>query len=181
MQRSNVILSKARNHIDTIRLILFLQCNMRCSYCCNEQEQFNSQFQKKKFDEIDFNLYKNVCISGGEPFLYKDRLYHALRKIPTDKNIFIYTNGIFINAFDLAELSDFKNIKCFNVGLHHINQLKAVIAIDTIFPTRFMLQDIYKEKFLQAYPDRLNDSNIKTWKLNDCNMPNEDWVLLNNN
>lgn len=164
---------------DTVRIILFLECNMSCSYCCNEQEQFSSQFQKKSFDEIDFSLYKNVCISGGEPFLKKDLLYNTLKKIPPDKKIFIYTNGTKIDNTDIFLLLGFNNLKAINVGLHHINQLKNVNEeVDTWLPVRFMLQDKNYHSFKDAHPGRLSGKNIKLWKMNRCNMPNEDWILL---
>ena len=87
---------------DTLRLILFLQCNMKCSYCCNEQEQFSSQFIEMYFKDIDFSKYKNVCLSGGEPFLRKSILYSVMYKIPRSKQIFIYTNGLRINNEDIS-------------------------------------------------------------------------------
>jgi molybdenum cofactor biosynthesis enzyme MoaA len=59
--------------IDTIRLILTLDCNLKCSYCCNKLESVYSRFVKKSIDEIDFSRYRNVCLTGGEPFLYKLR------------------------------------------------------------------------------------------------------------
>lgn len=73
---------------DTLRLILFLKCNLACSYCCNEIESVNLQFVKKKFTEIDFSGYANVCVTGGEPFLEKVLLYKTLDAIPleTKKN-----------------------------------------------------------------------------------------------
>jgi hypothetical protein len=42
-----------------------------------------------------------------------------------------------------------------------------------------MLQDINKEAFFERYWDRLTEKNTKLYKLNDCQMDNEDWVLLN--
>jgi molybdenum cofactor biosynthesis enzyme MoaA len=80
--------------INTVRIILFLKCNMRCSYCCNKKEKFNSQFQEKEFCEIDFSLYKNICLTGGEPFLYKNKLFSVLKKVPLDKNVYIYQRDI---------------------------------------------------------------------------------------
>ena len=77
---------------DTIRLILFLDCNLSCAYCCNEQEQFSSQFIKKDFNDIDFSKYENVCITGGEPFLYPESIWYVINKIPKEKTIYIYTN-----------------------------------------------------------------------------------------
>lgn len=164
--------------IDTIRLILFLECNMRCSYCCNEQEKFSSKFVKKRFDEIDFDKYKNICITGGEPFLYPDKLFHVLFKLPWFKPIYIYTNGLRISNEHLQAL-EYHPIRSFNIGLHTKGQLKAVNPnIEKYFNVRFMVQDKFYDEMLQLYPERLNKDNLKVWKLNECEMPNEDWVLL---
>lgn len=96
--------------IDTIRIIMFLECNMNCSYCCNKNEEFNSQFNRKSFSEIDFSLYKNICITGGEPFLHKGKLFSILNKIPLDKNIYIYTNGTLIDDSDISRLLKYQNL-----------------------------------------------------------------------
>ena len=165
--------------IDTIRLVLFLDCNMHCSYCCNKQEQFSSQFKRMKFEEIDFSKYKNVCISGGEPFLNKFKiLYNVLNKIPQDKNIYIYTNGTKISAYDIWHLKQIKNLKCINIGIHTPKQLSKITTIETELPVRFMIPTHLKAKVLKTYQARLMPCNIKIFKINECDMPNEDWVLL---
>lgn len=157
---------------------MFLDCNMNCPYCCNKKEKFNSQFNEKLFTEIDFSLYKNICLTGGEPFLYKDKLYYFLDKIPSEKNIYIYSNGTLINESDITKLSKYKNLKCLNIGIHTLEQLDSVNSnIEKKLPVRFMAQDINCEKLLEKYPERLND-NLKSWTLDNCDMPNEEWVLL---
>jgi organic radical activating enzyme len=166
--------------IDTIRIIMFLECNMNCSYCCNKNEKFNSQFNKKSLSDIDFSLYKNICITGGEPFLHNEKLFSLLKKIPHEKNIYIYTNGTLINDSDIATLIKQKNLKCLNIGIHTLEQLDSINEdIEKKLPVRFMAQDINCEKLLKKYPERLNRNNLKSWSLDDCDMPNEEWVLLN--
>jgi MoaA/NifB/PqqE/SkfB family radical SAM enzyme len=162
---------------NTLRLILFTECNLSCHYCCNEQEQFSSQFVKKSFSEIDFSKYKNVCITGGEPFLRKELLYLTLDRIPADKNIFIYSNGLLINPEDVRRLSHC-NIKCINIGLHYLNQLSEIIYLEGLLPVRFMIQLEKLGEFYKKYPTRLDVTNTKAWLMDDCEMPNEDWVLL---
>lgn len=164
---------------DTIRLILFTECNLSCHYCCNEQEQFSSQFVKKSFSEIDFSKYKNVCITGGEPFLRKRLLYHVMVSIPSELNLFLYTNGTLISFEDVLRLLLFENIKAINIGIHSVNQIDEVHpALDYLFNIRYMIQDTKLDQYMSAHPKRFTEQNTKAWKLNDCNMPNEDWVLL---
>ena len=166
------------NKIDTIRLILTLDCNLNCAYCCNKQEPVYSQFKLKSFEKIDFSLYQNVCLTGGEPFLYKDALYDILRKIPVSKDIFIYTNGLLITGEDIDMLLSYRNIKGLNIGLHAIKQLERINRKIKMLPVRFLARDIYIETLLKTYPEQLSRQNLKGWKLNECNRPNEDWVLL---
>jgi pyruvate-formate lyase-activating enzyme len=165
---------------DTIRLILFLGCNLKCKYCCNEQTQFNSQFVEKYFEDIDFTKYSNICISGGEPFLYKNILYDVLDNIEVVAahcNIYIYSNGLLIGDSDMHILERY-NIRAFNIGLHSLNQISKIIAVEKHFNTRFMINEKLYEKALLKYPERLNTENTKPWILNQCNRPNEDWILL---
>ena len=153
---------------------------MNCSYCCNKNEKFNSQFNKKSLREIDFSLYENICITGGEPFMHKEELFALLEKIPLEKNIYIYTNGTLINDSDIVSLLRYKKLKCLNIGIHTLEQLNSINEdIEKRLPVRFMVRDIYYEELLKRYPQRLNNSNLKSWSLDNCDMPNEEWVLLN--
>ncbi len=166
---------------DTIRLILTLDCNLSCSYCCNKLESVYSRFIQKSLEEIDFSRYQNICLTGGEPFLNKPLLYEVLEKIPDQKNVYIYTNGLLIDYDDLLKLFIYGGLKltAINIGLHSIGQLKQIDRrIEETFNVRYLAQDICVEKLLTAYPERLTVKNLKGWHLNKCDQPNEDWVLL---
>lgn len=163
---------------DTIRIIMFLDCNLKCGYCCNEKSQFNRLFIEQSLYDIDFSKYKNVCISGGEPFLRKDILYKTLNFIPNHMPIFLYTNGIRIENEDIHKLQRF-NIAGINVGLHHINQLKSINRmIDNVFSVRYVAWEGYKNQFQEKYPAL--SKQMKFWVMDACIRENEDWVLLNN-
>jgi molybdenum cofactor biosynthesis enzyme MoaA len=165
--------------IDTLRLILFLECNLRCSHCCNEQTQFNSQFKSVRFRYIQWGRYKKLCISGGEPFLNKDLLYFTLQAAPPRLDIFLYTNGLLITDEDIDRLIKIPNLKCLNVGVHTLQQLKSINPnLEQRLPVRFMVQDINVGALLELYPTRVNLSNLRGWKMNECNMPNKEWLVL---
>jgi molybdenum cofactor biosynthesis enzyme MoaA len=151
---------------------------MSCSYCCNEIPEVRSRFVEKKFNEIDFNKYENICITGGEPFLDKRFLYVIINSISEFKKVYIYTNGLLIDWDDIYLLTKFDNIKGINIGLHTIQQLKRIKPVERFLPVRFMMNEDMKQSFLKVYKHRLNDKNIKTWKMNECDLPNEDWILL---
>lgn len=162
---------------DTIRLIITKDCNFHCGYCCNEKERFNSQFIEKTLDEVDFSKYQNVCISGGEPFLNYDLMMSIIDSVPNHP-IYIYSNGVLIKDRHIKELKSRQNIRGFNIGLHHVNQIKHIIPIEKELPVRYMIQDKNYEKVLSLFPDRLNQNNTKKWTMDQCDMPNEDWVVL---
>lgn len=166
------------NPIDTVRLLLTLDCNLNCSYCCNKLEPVYSRFVRKSSDEIDFYRYRNVCLTGGEPFLYKDLLYETISKIPPHMGIYIYTNGLLITDDDVFDLLLVVNLKGLNIGLHTIEQLESINRKVEMLPVRFLARDIYIETLLKTYPERLSLQNLKGWRLNECARPNEDWVLL---
>jgi MoaA/NifB/PqqE/SkfB family radical SAM enzyme len=165
--------------IDTVRVILFLDCNLHCQYCCNNVPKYRSQFQEKSITEIDFDKYKNVCITGGgEPFLRKGQLYFALANIPAGKPIYLYTNGMLITDNDVELLKRF-NIKGITIGLHlllqpgHFNR-----KLPKSFPVRYRCLITKRNEFLAYWPLILNEANLRGAALNDCGMPNEDWILL---
>ena len=95
------------------------------------------------------------------------------------KNIYIYTNGTLINDSDISSLLRYENLKCLNVGIHTLKQLKKINKnLERMLPVRFTARDIYCNKLLKIYPDRLSKENLEGWSLDQCDMPNENWVLL---
>jgi organic radical activating enzyme len=163
---------------DTIRIILFLDCNLACPYCCNKQERFSSQFKRARFEDIDFRQYRNVCVTGGEPFVRKQYLYGILGGIPQDVNIFLYTNGLLIDNGDVAALRCMRNLVAVNIGLHSVEQLGQLNPHLSILPgIRYRIRDTHYDNLLAVYP-WLSSRLVKAWKMDECDMPNEDWVLL---
>lgn len=164
--------------IDTVRIILFLDCNLHCRYCCNNIPKYRSQFQEKRIEEIDFDKYQNVAITGGEPFLHKDRLYFALSSVPAGKPVYLYTNGMLITDNDIELLKRF-NVKGITIGLHlllqpgHVNR-----KLPMSFPIRYRCLVEKRNDFLTYWPRLLNEDNLRGGALNECDMPNEDWILL---
>lgn len=183
--------------IDTLRLILFTACNMHCPYCCNEIESVSKQFKKMKLADIDFSKYKNICLTGGEPFLDHKLLYGLLWAwIPTDKNVYIYTNGTKMLTEDMSAikfLNRYKDIvKGINIGVHTSDQLRVVPLVESVVTglVRFKINEKLFPQIMKPrkYGWRLNPERQKQLEFkvelfrvkDDCPMPNEDWVLLKN-
>lgn len=157
----------------TLRLLLFWECNLTCSYCCNEIEEVRKGILPIKKEDIDFSNYSNVCISGGEPFLQPELVFEMLSIIPND--VYIYTNGIKINKDIEEKLKTFPNLKGLNIGLHYPKTFNKLINKLNNNPlVRFHAEDIYYEKLTKEFPQ----STFKFWKRNDCEMSEEDIRIL---
>jgi len=105
--------------IDTCRILITLDCNFRCSYCCNELPEIQEQFIKvNSLEDIPWNAYQKVCISGGEPMLRVDRLDYVLyytraHRLP----VYLYTNGLFLYGFLIDRLIA-EGVTAVNIGWH---------------------------------------------------------------
>lgn len=157
----------------TLRLIITLECNLSCIYCCNKLPEVNSKFIKKKLEDIDFNEYEAVCITGGEPLLRRDLMDQVLVRTDINIPVYLYTNGLLIQNRDCW-------VNGINIGIHYKSQIKEILENFPrllLKPTiKLYVQDIHKEEYLLNIPDKY----IKTWTMNDCfnNIETEDWVLL---
>ena len=157
----------------TLRLLLFWECNLTCSYCCNEIPEVREGILPIRKEDIDFTQYDNVCLSGGEPFLRPELVFEMLEIIPND--VYIYTNGIKINKNIEEKLKSFNNLKGLNIGLYYPKTFNKLIGKLNDNPlVRFHAEDIYEDKLKNEFPH----STFKFWKRNDCEMSNEDIRIL---
>lgn len=182
-----IILEKSKNRgmfdKDTARILIDWECNLSCSYCCNEQERFRRDILPVfSLDEINFNKYKFFCLSGGEPLLFPEKIQMVLNRIPNNKFIILYTNGILFTK-KFIQQNDFTRINALNVGLHNPKSFKKIIeqAIETVnfsgldISLRFHLNDRYKLlKLEETFPFEV----FKYWIMDDCERNNEDRFVL---
>ena len=177
--------SSKRNHkmhdamIDTLRILVSWQCNLKCSYCCNEQERFRKDIHPVAFDLVPWSQYANFCVSGGEPFLNFATVKRVCEHIPKDRMVILYTNGTLLNR-PLAEKCVELGIKAMNVGLHYANSFATIIKRVTEatqglpINVRFHAQDVYQNDLPQRYPN----TSFRFWTMNDCDRANEHRVVL---
>lgn len=167
--------------IDTARILVDWLCNLKCSYCCNEQDRFRKDIKPIALDGIDFTKYENFCVSGGEPLMHMEKVKSVCGRIPKGKLIILYTNGILLNATNAA-LCESIGIVGMNIGLHYPktfdNLIKSVTEAtkDTGLMIRFHLQDIYEKEFTTKYPN----VTFRFWKMDDCDRGNEERFVLTN-
>lgn len=167
--------------IDTARILIDWKCNLRCSYCCNDQERFRKNIQPVHIDNIDYKKYKFFCISGGEPLLNIGKLIQTLVKVPEHGFVILYTNGILLDEYNMAFLA-YLGVNAINVGLHQPSSFKKIISnclkVSKSYPAisiRFQLWDKYKDFGLELlYPT----AKFKYWTMNDCERDNEDRFIL---
>lgn len=159
----------------TIRLLTQWECNLACDYCCNELEEVRRQIKPISMKDIDWCKYKNVCISGGEPFLSYEKLCKTLSFIPRSKPTYIYTNGVLVTPGMVRGLKEVFGVAGFNVGLHIKTSFDKIISKLRKFPeVRFHVEDIHKE-YLDA---KYEDIQFHYWHRNDCDVPHEDVFIL---
>lgn len=165
---------------DTARILVDWKCNLKCSYCCNEQERFRKDILPVKLEEIDFSKYKFVCISGGEPLLFMERI-KAIADKAREHGAFIilYSNGIYWTPEKAQQLEEW-GIDAANIGLHYPHTFDLIMKRVKLatgglnISVRFHLWEKYKDDMLSKYPN----APFRFWTMNDCDRGNEDRFVL---
>lgn len=71
-----------------ISIMLTEACNLRCSHCYMSANAKGKTLSKEEIDNMIDNLPINclrISITGGEPYMCKDKLYYILKKL--NKNL----------------------------------------------------------------------------------------------
>jgi molybdenum cofactor biosynthesis enzyme MoaA len=166
--------------IDTLRVLVDWKCNLKCPYCCNEQEHSRSQFKPANIYAMDFSKYANVCISGGEPLMFLSKVAEICRRTRSNQMVILYTNGILMTK-DIARMLPQMNIRAVNVGLHFPNSFKRIITnvlkctegVD--ISVRFHVHDLYKNMNLET---EFPNAAFKYWVMDDCDRGNEERIIM---
>ncbi len=121
LKRIKSIRNSSKNLLD-ITISLTEDCNLKCSYCSQNNHKRKGIITEELIDEIieyirnciKINKYKDVIINlfGGEPLLAKERIIYLVNKMKKLNNLIniyysIETNGILL---DDGFLKNFKNI-----------------------------------------------------------------------
>lgn len=104
--------------LKTLYAIPNFECNLSCGYCDLKNKRII--YNEEKFLEVLNNFQGNVVLFGGEPLLFKDRLYRILE---TDKINSISTNLLLLDK-EIAE------------------RLKGINIATTWTPARFKNKDL---------------------------------------
>jgi len=115
---------KQLKFIENIDIELTNKCNFNCIYCYVKRDK-TTHLKVSLLETIlkycEKNDVKNITLTGGEPFLYKnfDYLIHLIEN--TDINITFFTNGSFlknvIKEYDFSQISICLKRDCLSDGL----------------------------------------------------------------
>lgn len=169
---------------DTLRILVDWKCNLKCDYCCNEQQRFRDKIVPLPIGQVValmlHSSYKTICISGGEPLLFLDRVLRLARTALSDQTVVLYTNGIYLNA-SVAGLLAAVGVDAINVGLHIPQTFDRIIrgvrnaCADLPMSVRFHAEDRYRDQVLEdVYPGL----QFRYWHRDDCERDNEDHVVV---
>ena len=162
-------------------------CNVKCTYC--DQPQCKSDLKKmsvgKVVDEIRRLRIKNVCITGGEPFIQEEVYTLIYELVSLGYAVSIETNGT-VEIPDTVRRS-YKyvmDVKCPSSGVHHKNLLNNLKVLHPSDEVKFVIANEedynYMKTVLRQYPTHAKillspmfDVNLKQTIGKDlC-----DWVL----
>lgn len=168
--------------IDTLRVVIDWRCNLSCWYCCNEQDSQRSQFGLTSLSVIDFSAYKNVCITGGEPFLFPDKIREvAALAHAAGCYVIVYTNGILLSK---ERLDSAGPIDALTVGLHLKETFAGIIAATestvcgTKIKVRYNVNQIFSDHPVIVNTKNRGRRNVRFFFLNQCDRHNERRVVL---
>src|SRR5436190_6087432 len=117
---------------NNLRISVTDRCNLRCTYCMEEEVVFMDRSELLTFEEITRFVraaaplgIDKIRLTGGEPLMRRDlpRLVRMLCAVEGIRDVGITTNGILL-ADHAQEL--------FDAGLRRIN-----ISLDALNPDRF--------------------------------------------
>ena len=98
------------------RLIITLDCNRKCHYCCNTPEMLASATHISDLSAL--KDYDEICITGGEPMLYPEKVISISNTLKRYNNNKIYLYTAFTNGSELPRVIRRGTIDGINFTLH---------------------------------------------------------------
>ena len=168
------------------RLIITLDCNRKCSYCCNTPKVLDSATRIDSLSAL--KDYDEICITGGEPLLYPNKVIKISKALKTYKNrIYLYT----AISNDLRRVMDDGCIDGVHFTLHESGNIIDFYNIQSIAETddcyhndisfrAFILKNVPYSTIMIS-PNVWARLEIKDW-IKDCLLPkNETLFILESN
>ncbi len=165
------------------RLIITLDCNKKCSYCCNTPKMLASATRINNLSAL--KNYDGICITGGEPMLNPNRTANIIVELSSyNKPLYLYTALFHPELYTIIPF--LKGIQytlhtgCTDIDLQSLLYMEGLIPQ---FPEKsyrlYIQKDIDQQiHIVPSFWDRLE---IKDW-IEDCPLPkNETLFILESN
>lgn len=156
-----------------LRLILFPECNRKCSGCCNKDWNITELPVC-----VDFSGYDEYLLTGGEPMLKQDVILDTvqkIRKVSTGK-IFLYTAMV---QFPYAILSLLEKLDGITITLHDQKDVIDFIYLDSLLKdvkNKNLRLNVFKEVHIPYARSAWKLKDNITW-IKNCPLP-EGEVLM---
>lgn len=160
------------------------RCNLKCHYCVTDQTKNNTPdkdgyMQWDNIDEIKNSIltkpYDGVSYSGGEPFMYIDKILELSQFINENKPEvyqWIYTNGLMVNKEDLQKLYD-SNIReiRFHIGAaNYHDKVMENIKLATEIMDIVNIETPTTPKLKEFLIDEKNIHKFEEWGIHQMNL-----------
>lgn len=175
---------------DTARIIITESCNLQCSYCCNKNQQVQKLFHVCNLEDIYLARYRNVCVTGGEPFLRPGIITQVVKAATAHGcNVYLYTNGTLLTVRRARSVLD-AGVNTINVSIHEDveNEVARIASIWSYFPDRIRIKvpvskiheadKIIKKMFKGLYSKGPALESFTLRPGAECVLPNEDIFVL---
>jgi pyruvate formate-lyase activating enzyme-like uncharacterized protein len=165
------------------RIKVTLKCNLSCPYCINGVEEYRKNWRDiKSLSEINFNDYRTVIVSGGEPLVSKDifTILGATRGYFKGM-IYLQTNGTLLTKSFVKDIDDF--VDGIGLSIHSWftfrHMFPRYMDILKIKPIRLYIQSLYSNSKIARDEYRFEDKGftIKWWSDGDFDSTEHIYVL----
>jgi len=163
--------------VDTVRVVVTWRCNRVCGYCCNRKPAVRAAFRPARLHEVDWPAYRIVCITGGEPLLYPERIERVARLASPRSYVVLYTNGLLLDRSG-AESLERAGVHALNVSLHDPRTFREQYAATrravrgTGLRVQFYVWNGHSH-LVSTWP-----GTWRFWVVDNCDRSNEDRVVL---
>lgn len=175
--------------MSSVRFIISRDYDRSCSYCCNNIKKVSEKFKKINFVKALEKIkdYDVVCLTGGEITLHhlREKVWAFINQaIINNKEIYIYTNGYdkkilkkWVSCVDGINLSYHEGDESFKKK-YTINYFDKTAYFGNKFTLK--IEENFANKEIKYLTSLLANThiNIKTFKLNKCDVEREDWYEI---
>lgn len=164
---------------NTAKIVTTWECNLKCSYCCNNDPHVRATFKPIRQSELGNLPHSDFQITGGEPMLPSrfSQTICVLDWLPPDRNVYLYTNGMFFGGrkenFAYANTLKRHGVKGINIGWHKKSgiELGTLVRVDSVVPIRIWVKEGEVKEWMNLF-------DLRIWKPGECDNINTDRYFL---